>query len=205
MPALPPPFPAFQVSVYSSGTSKGIAQTKGPQVVGRGDLAFGDGYVAAYLKNVTSTTSDAEAGGIIGVRKKITGFNLAASATVRQAINPTPGSNATTLELAASVGRPIGPVTPSVSIIYSPHDLGSTKRSVYAEGGLTYALSKQFSASAAIGRRDRVGGPDYTAWNAGLTWTPAKQIAFDARYYDTDGPAQWPYKARFVVGGTVKF
>jgi hypothetical protein len=205
LPALPPPVPAFQVSVYSSGTSKGIAQSKGPQVIGRGELGFGDIYVAGYLKNVTSPSSDAEAGGIIGIRKKLSGFNLSASATLRQSVNPTSGSDATALELAGSISRPIGPVTPSVSIIYSPDDLGSTRRSVFLEGGLSYSLNKQLSASVALGRRDRVIGADYTSWNAGLTWAPAKRVSFDARYYDTNGGSQWPYKARFVVGGTIKF
>ncbi len=202
---LPPPVPAFQVAIYSSGTSKGIAQTRGPQIVGRGEVDMGSVYVAGYLKNVTSPTSDAEAGALVGVRTKVRGFNLSASATVRRAINPTPGSDATSLELAASVARPIGSVTPIVSVIYSPDDLGSTKRSVYVEGGASWAINKQLSASAAVGRRDRVIGADYTAWNAGLTWTPVKKLALDARYCDTNAGSQWPYKARLVVSGSLKF
>jgi hypothetical protein len=205
MPALPPPVPAFQLTLSSSGTSKGIAQTKGPQFVGRAELDSGPLYVAAYLKNVTSPSSDAEAGALVGVRTKVQGFNLAASATLRLAVDPTAGSDAKSLELAASVSRNIGRFTPLVSIIYSPDDLGSTKRSVYVEGGGSYAISKQLSASAAIGRRDRVIGANYTAWNAGLTWAPAKQFAFDARYYDTNGGSSWPYKPRFVAAATLKF
>jgi hypothetical protein len=205
MPALPPPIPAFQVSIYSSGTSKGIAQTTGPQIIGRAELGAGPIYVAAYAKNVTSPTLDAEAGATIGVRTDVDGFKLAASATARRAINPAPGSDATSLEVAASVARKVGRVTPTLSIVYSPDDLGSTKRSVYIEGGASYAISKQLSASAAIGLRNRVVGADYTAWSAGLTWTPIKRLALDARYYDTNGGSQWPYQARFVGGGSFKF
>jgi hypothetical protein len=197
--------PSGQVSIYSSGTSKGIAQSKGPQVIGRGEVASGDVYVAGYLKNVTAPTSDAEAGATIGVSKKLSGFNIAASATLRRAVDPTPGSDKTSLELAASVARPMGRFTPIVSVIYSPDDLGSTKRSLYVEGGASYSLTKKLSASAAIGRRDRVIGANYTAWNAGLTWSPSKHLSLDARYYDTNAGTQWPYQARFVVGGTMKF
>ena len=204
VPAIPPA-PSAQVSIYSSGTSKGIAQTDEPQVVGRGEVALGDVYVAGYLKNVTAPTSDAEAGAIIGVRKKLSGFNIAVGATLRQAVHSTPGSDKTSLELAASVARPMGRVTPIVSVIYSPDDLGSTERSLYVEGGASYALSKQLSASAAIGRRDRVIGANYTAWNAGVTWAPSRHVSLDARYYDTNGGSQWPYQPRFVLGGTLGF
>jgi hypothetical protein len=205
MPPLPPPVPAFQIAFYSSGTSKGIAQTRGPQIVGHAEIGMGPVYLAGYLKNITSTTSDGEAGALVGVRTKVSGFNLSASATVRRAINPAPGSDATSLELAASVARPIGSVTPVLSLIYSPDDLGSTKRSIYVEGGASWAIDKQLSASAAVGRRERMIGADYTAWNAGLTWTPVKKLALGARYYDTNGGSQWPYKSRLVVSGSVKF
>ena len=205
MAVIPLTAPTLQVSIYSSGTSKGIAQTKGPQIVVRAEEGAGPIYVAAYVKNVTSPSSDAEAGALVGARTSMSGFKLTASATVRRAIDPAPGSDATSLELAASVARPVGRVTPTLSIMYSPDDLGSTKRSVYIEGGVSYKIDKQLSASAAIGRRDRVVGANYKAWNAGLTWTPVKRLALDARYYDTNGGSRWPYQARLVVSGSLKF
>lgn len=205
MPFLMPPVPALQISVFSSGTTKGIAQTKGAQVIGRGELAFGPVYVGGYLKNVTAATWDGEAGAFIGLRTKFNGFNLAASATLRRAIDPRPGTDAIAVDLAALIGHPIGKITPSVSIIYTPDEIGPVKRSIYAEAGATYALPKHFSASAFVGRRHRINGLDYTAWNAGVSWSPVKQLQFDARYWDTDATSQWPYKARFVVSGSLRF
>lgn len=123
-----PPQPSVQLTIASSGTSKGLAQTKGPQAIGRAEVDFGSLYVASYLKNVTSTDTDAEAGETVGVKTKAEGFNVAASATLRLEVDPARGADAASLELAGSIARPIGRFTPALSLIYSPDDLGSTKR-----------------------------------------------------------------------------
>ena len=44
---LPPPVPAIEFNIASSGMSNGIAQTKGPQFLTRGVLGFGPIYVGA--------------------------------------------------------------------------------------------------------------------------------------------------------------
>jgi hypothetical protein len=154
---------------------------------------------------VTAPTWDGEAGAVLGVRTKLSSFNIAASATLRQAIDAKPGTDATVPEFAASVARPIGRFTPILSIIYTPDELGSSKESIYVEGGGSYKIAKTLTASAGIGRRQRVLAIDYTAWNAGIAWNPSKHFTFDARYWDTDGPSVWPYKRRFVVSGIAKF
>jgi hypothetical protein len=61
-------------------------------------------------------------------------------------------------------------------------------------------------ASAALGRRQRIGALNYTAWNAGLSWAPYKAVTFDVRYYDTDAKADpdQPYRARVVAAARVK-
>ena len=133
------------------------------------------------------------------------GFDLAASATLRLEVQPVRGADGVSLELVGSIARPMGRFTPAISITYSPDDLGSTKWSVYAEASGKYAIRKQLSASAAIGRRDRVNGAHYTAWNGALTSTPLNQLSIDARHYDTNGANRWLYRHRFVVSGTLKF
>jgi hypothetical protein len=205
MPLLLAPVPVFQLTVSSSGTSKGVAQTRGPQFVGRGELASGPFYVGAYIKNVTSSSYGAQAGALVGVRATTDGFSIALSATLKCALDPVRGYDSKAFELAASVGRNVGRFTPLLSVNYSPDDLGPPKRSVYVEGGTAYALSKRVSLSAAIGRRDRVNGTSYTAWNAGLTWTPDRHFLVAARYYETDRSSSWPYGPRFVTTGTLKF
>ena len=154
---------------------------------------------------MTAPTWNGEAALIVGLRTKWNGFNVAASATVRQAVDAKPGTDATAPEFAGSIARPIGRITPILSVIYTPDELGASKSSVWVEGGASYKISKTFSASAGLGHRYRVLAIDYNAWNAGVAWNPSKHFTVDARYWDTDGPNVWPYKRRFVVSGIAKF
>jgi hypothetical protein len=204
VPDLPPPVPVIEFSLASRGMSKGLAQTNGPQALVRAELGFGRVYVGGYAKNVDSSTADGEAGASLGVRASAGGFDLAANATLKLAIDPSSGSDAEALELGATAARKLGRLTPRLSVVWSPDDLGGTRRTVFAEAGASYRLASTLTASAAAGRRERGGGPDYTAWNAGLAWNPAKPITLDARYYDTDGGDAQPFRARGVVTARVK-
>ena len=199
------PDPSIEFVLATRGISKGIAQTDDGQLLVRGEVAFGDFFVGAYGKNVTSSTAEGEGGATIGVRKGIGGFDLAASATWKRAIDPAPGSDVNALELATSASRKFGDLTPKVSLVWSPDDVGSTRRTLFAEAGASYRFAKAFAFSAAIGRRERSGGLDYTAYNAGIAWTPAKPVTVDLRYYDTNRNSGDPYKGRFVLTGRAKF
>lgn len=200
-----PPKPSFEVLLASRGISKGLAQTTGPQFLARGELAFGDLYVGSYVKNVDSSSSNGEAAGLVGIRKKLGGVDFNLSAAWKRAISPAPGSDKDALEVSGSASRKIGRLMPRLSVVWSPDDLGGTRRTVFAEAGASYALAKTLAFSAAVGRRERSGGADYTAWNAGLGWTANKHLIFDARYYDTDGGGAQPYRARGVVSARLKF
>jgi hypothetical protein len=205
MPVLAAPVPIIEFNLSSTGMSKGIAQTTGPQLLARGEVAFGALFVGGYVKNVDSPSSKGEAAALIGVRTKAAGFDLAASAAWKRAINPAPGSDANALELSASANRKLGRVTPRVSMIWSPDDLGGTRETLFAEAGLSYRVSGTLSASAAFGHRHRGGGADYSAWNAGLAWNPVKQLSMDLRYYDTDGGDTQPFRARAVLSARARF
>lgn len=202
---LPPPVPSIELNLASRGISKGLAQTKGPQLLVRGELAFGRVYLGGYAKNVSSTSADGEAAALVGLRTSAAGFDLAASAAWKRAINPADGSDANALELGGSVSRKLGKLVPRLSLVWSPDDLGGTGRTMFAEAGASYNIAKALTASAAIGRRERNGGPDYSAWNAGFAWSPAKPVTLDARYYDTDHGGEQPYRARAVVAVRVRF
>lgn len=204
MGGLPQAVPVIQFVLSSRGMSKGIAQTTGPQLLARVEIDVGRTYAAAYAKNVNLATSDGEAGAVVGVRTRAAGFKLAASAALKHSIAPSPGSVSTAVELSGSVARTIGRLTPLVSAAWSPKDLGTTGRSLFVEAGASYAVASRIAASAAIGRRTRPGSFDYTAWNAGVAWTPATRLALDLRYYDTDAGSAQPYRTRVVVAATLK-
>lgn len=197
--------PAIEFDVSSVGMSKGIAQTTGPQYLARGELDFGSFFVGAYAKNVDSSTSDGEAGALVGLRTKAEGFDLSASAAWKRAIDPAPTANADALEVNATASRKLGRAAVRLSAIWSPDDLGSTRQTLFVEAGASYRITGTLSASAAVGKRRRGGGPDYDAWNAGLTWNPAKPLAIDVRYYDTDGGDAQPYRPRLVLSARARF
>lgn len=205
MPLLATPVPAIEFNLSSTGMSKGIAQTTRPQLLARGEVASGPWLVGGYIKNVDSATSDGEAGALIGVRTTASGFDLSASAAWKRAIDPAPSSDANALELSAAAGRKLGKAAVRLSAVWSPDDLGGTRQSLFAEAGVSYRMSSALSASAAFGRRQRGGGPDYDAWNAGLTWNPARPLSIDLRYCDTDGGSSQPYRARAVLSARVRF
>lgn len=205
MPSLSPPVPAIEFDVSSVGMSKGIAQTRGPQYLARGELAFGPVFVGAYAKNVDSSSYDGEAGALVGVRTTEAGFDLLATAAWKRAIDPAGSANADALEISASAARKLGRAALRLSAIWSPDDLGSTRQTLFAEAGASYRLTGTLSASAAVGRRQRGGGPDYDAWNAGMTWAPARPVSIDLRYYETDGGNSQPYRARVVLSARAKF
>ena len=202
---IPPPVPAIEFVLSSRGISKGLAQTTGPQVLTRGEVAFGPVYVGAYAKNVDSSTSDGEAAALVGFRGTADGFDISLSAAWKRAIDPSKGSDSNALEMSASAARKFGSFSPRLSVVWSPDDLGGTGRTIFAEAAAGYRLSRTLSAGAAVGRRERSGGADYTAWNAGLAWNPRKQLTIDLRYYDTDGGSAQPFRARVVASARMKF
>jgi hypothetical protein len=92
------------------------------------------------------------------------------------------------------------------SLVYSPDDLGSTGRSFYWEGGLTYTLREGTRLSASLGRRERDRSPDYTSFNVGLTQTLWRGISADVRYYDTaQSELGEVYEGRFVASLRARF
>ena len=203
---LPPPDPAAEVVLATRGMSKGIAQTDGPQFLARGELGFGAIYVGAYAKNVSSPTSDGEAAALVGVRTKVRGFELSASAALKRSIAPVGNVDSSALEVIGGLSRKIGRVTPRISVTWSPDDLGSTKRTLFAESGLGFVVDPDTSISAAVGRRERRGGPDYTTFNLGVARAFGGKLTFDARYYDTNKSGLGsPYKGRLVGSARLRF
>jgi hypothetical protein len=181
---LPSPDPAIEISAFSQGMSKGLRQTHGVQIVVRPEVAVGPLVALGYYKNV-SGPADGEAGAGIGLRRRLGSVDFAASALYKWNTSGPPGADRGALELSAVASRRIGPVTPRVSVTWSPDDLGGTRNSLFVEGGASIGLFAGASLSANIARRSRDGGPDYTAFNAGATYAITRNISAELRYYDT--------------------
>ena len=186
MPVLPIPLPSIEIVAASQGMSKGLRQTSGLQLIVHPEVAIGPLFVGGYYKNVTSTTTEGEAAFLVGLRHRVAGFDLSASADYKWDPGSPAGVDGDAFEFNLTASRRFGPIVPHVSLTYSPDDLGATRRSLFTEAGAAVDLFAGFSVSAAAGRRARDGGPDYSAFNAGASYTIAHHLTLDVRYYGTD-------------------
>lgn len=198
--SLPSPDPGIEITAASQGVSKGLRQTDGLQIIARPEVAFGPLFVAASYKNVTSPTADGEASVSAGLRRRLGGFDVALSAAYKWNTNARAQADRDCLEFTATASRRFGRLTPRINLIYSPDDLGGTRASLYAEGGVSLSLLPGASLSANIARRTRDGSPDYTAFNAGASYAIGRNFTADLRYYDTAQSRLGPiYRPRLVA------
>lgn len=203
---LPPPALHIDVGIASQGMSKGLRQTDGIQIIVRPEVAIGDFFAGGFYKNVTSATAVGEAAVMLGYRRRLAGFDFTATAAYRWSTGAPVTADRQALELNATLARSFARVTPRLSLTWSPDDLGGTRRSLYGEASLALALFHGASASAAIGRRSRDGGPDYTAYNAGLSYGFLNHLTADLRYYSTDkGRLGEIYRSRLVAALRARF
>lgn len=206
MPFLPPPDPGIEIVVATKGMSKGVSQTDGAQVVARGELAFDSFFLGVLAKNLDATNTEGELQFSAGGRVKLGGFDVTVSAAAKRWVDTAPGTDKEAAELSVSASRAFGKVTPRFQLIYSPDDLGSTTRSVYAEGGLGWKVHPKVQLSTNLGTRQRGGGPDYVAWNAGAAVTVHRNLTAELRYYDTNkSDLDEPFEERVVGALRLKF
>jgi hypothetical protein len=197
---LPPPDPGIELVVASRGISKGLVQTDGVQAFGRAFLAFGRLQIGGQIKNVTSTTSNGEGWAFATMGFRLWHSDLVLGAAYKFQTGANRAIDRTALELTAGASRKFGHAGVKISLAYSPDDLGATGRSWYLEGGPAVDVAKATSLSAYVGRRERSGGPDYTAFNFGITQRLLPALSADLRYYDTaESPLGNPYASRVVV------
>ncbi|HEU4958699.1 MAG TPA: TorF family putative porin [Sphingomicrobium sp.] len=203
---LPPPDPGIEFVVASRGMSKGIAQTEGPQALVRPYVQLGPVQLAAQWKNLSSPTAGGEASAILSIAPKLGQFQLNASAAYKLNTGVRGPTDNKSWEFTGTVSRKFGKLSLRIHTIYSPDDLGSAERSLFVEGGPTLEIGKSTRISAAIGRRDRINGDDYTAFNAGIARTIFKGMTLDARYYGTNRSDLGEFlEDRLVVSARMSF
>jgi len=183
---LPPPDPGIEFVIASRGMSKGIAQTEGPQALVRPYVQVGPVQVGAQWKNLSSPVAGGEASTFVNAAPKLGKFQLNIGAAYKLLTGVNGPTDNKSWEFTGNVTRKFGKLSLRVAAIYSPDDLGGAKRSLFVEGGPTLEIGKMTRISAAIGRRERVNGDDYTAFNAGISKTIFKGVTLDARFFGTN-------------------
>lgn len=200
--ALPPFDPGVELVVSSRGMSKGIEQSDEPQVIPKLTLKVGDLQVGGQWKNVTSTAADGEAALFANASRKLGGFALTAGVAYKFQTNVKGQSDSDSFEFTGAVVRSFGKLSLKAGAIYSPDDLGKAKRSFYLEAGPALDLTKTLRLSANLGRRTRQNGPDYLAFNVGVTKTVIRAFSLDLRVYETNRSNLGDiYKRRVIVAG----
>lgn len=203
---LPPPDPAIEIHVASRGYSKGLSQTDGGQLLIRGELASGPFFTQAQWKNVDNAHANGEAIFLVGVRGRLAGFDLNATAGYKRLTGLHGATDEDTFEFTASASHAFGPIVPRLGLTYSPDDLGGTRRSLYAEAGASVRVAGHTSLFASVGRRERSGGDDYTAFSAGVTQQLGSHVTAELRWNDSAQSARGDaYEGRAVASLRVRF
>ena len=203
---LPPAEPGIEVVVASRGMSKGVAQTEGPQLVAKPFVQMGPVQLGGQWKNVSSAVAGGEAALFANVAPKAAGFQLNFGVAYKFQTGVKGPTDDKSWEFTGSVTRRFGKLSLRVAAVYSPDDLGGARRSLFVEGGPTLEIGKTTRLSAAIGRRDRVSGVDYTAFNAGIAKTLFKGMTVDARYYGTNRSSLGEFfEDRLVISARMAF
>lgn len=182
---LPPPEPSIEFVLASRGYSKGLAQTDGAQFLARGEAEFGALFVAAQWKNVNASGADSEAQVQIGAGGDVAGFDLEAAIGYKVLTGLPSSADENMLEFTASAGRAFGPLTPRLALTFSFDDPGGTRESLYAEAGAALRVAPRTRLHFYVGRRERSGGDDYTAFGAGISQQIGEHFTAELRWHDS--------------------
>jgi hypothetical protein len=203
----PPPLdPGIEIHLASRGYSKGLAQTDGGQLLIRGELASGPVFAQAYWKNVDSARASGETGILIGMRGRHGGVELSATAAYKHSTGVHGAVDEDAFEFVASASRAFGRLTPRLSLAWSPDELGGSRHSLYAEAGASYRVAGGSSLFTSLGRRERSGGDDYTAFSVGLSQKIGDHVTAELRWNDSARSARGDaYEGRAVAMLRVRF
>lgn len=197
--ALPPPDPGFEILLSTRGISQGLVQTDGQQVIPRLFVRVGETQIGAQWKNIDSTSAKGVAALFVKLNHKTGKGQIDAGVAYRVRTGLQASADGKAWEFTAGAKREFGPVAVRANAEYSPEEFG-TGKSLYIELGPALQLDAGTRLSAAVGRRERPRGPDYTAFNFGVSRIFRQKLTIDARYYDTNrGELGRAYRARFVL------
>lgn len=183
--ALPPPDPGFELVLASQGTSQGVAQTDGVQVIPRAYVRIGSAQIGGQWRNIRSRSATGVAAFFLKFSGKVGGTQLEAGVAHRLRTGVKGSTDAKAWEISGGARRSFGRVGLRFSAEYSSKEFENGP-SLYVDMGPAFDVDKVTKVSANIGRRERDGGPDYTSFNAGISRVIERRLTLDARYYTTD-------------------
>ncbi|WP_312572013.1 TorF family putative porin [Brevundimonas sp.] len=180
---------SFELGAGTDNRSKNASKS------GNDGYAFGsatwqsaDGlfYAGPGFETVQSGGSNVEAEFVIGYQPEAFGYQFDVNLAYKNRLGAERGYDEDAWELTGNISRSIGPASARLQVQYSPDAANSTQSFTWIEGQIGWDFTPRLNGAAAVGRRDQTGGPDYTGWNAGVTYALTNALSLDVRYHDTD-------------------
>lgn len=180
---------SFELGGATDNRSKNVSKTGNDgHVFGSATWESADRpfYAGPAFEGVQSAGSNVELAFAGGFAPEAFGFEFDFNLAYLNRVGAEAGYDEDALELTADMRRAIGPAWGNLQVQYAPDAAGETQSFVWVEAELGWEFTNRLSGSAAVGRREQVGAPDYTGWNAGLTWGLTDAVDVDVRYFDTN-------------------
>ena len=186
--ATPAAAQTFTLGAATDNMSKGLSKTRGESaLIGEVEWRSGRAYSRTGFQTIqNSGGSDLELSATTGYRPSVAGFDLDLNAVYKYQVDSAPTYDNDAWEFTADVKRSVGRASGQVRLQYSPDGTGSTEAWTWVEAQAGWTITDRLKGTAAIGRREQDGGEDYSAWNAGVSYSLTSQIRTDLRYYDSD-------------------
>lgn len=180
---------SFEVGAGTDNRSKDTSKSGNDgYAYGTATWESGDGlfYVAPGVQTIQAGGSNIETALIVGYQPEAYGYQFDVNLAYKYRIDANPGYDDDTWEATGNVSRAIGPAKARLQVQYSPDQAGTAKAFTWVEGRVGWTFTPQLNGTIAVGRREQNGAPDYTGWNAGVTYALTDALDLDLRYYDTD-------------------
>jgi uncharacterized protein (TIGR02001 family) len=180
---------SFEVGAGTDNRSKGASKSGNDGYVfgsAAWESANGLFYVSPAVETIQAGGSNVEAEVAVGYQPEAFGYQFDFNVAYKNRLDANDGYDNDTVEFGANVSRAIGPAKARLQVQYSPDSAGSTDAFTWVEGRVGWSFTPKLDGSVALGRREQDNSPDYTAWNAGVTYALTDSLGVDVRYYDTD-------------------
>jgi Bacterial protein of unknown function (Gcw_chp). len=180
---------SFEVGAGTDNRSKSASKSgNDPYVFGAATWVSADGlfYVSPGVETIDSGGSDVEAEFVAGYQPEAFGYAFDFSVAYKNRLDAEAGYDEDTVEFTGEVSRDVGPASARLQVQYSPDAAGSTEAFTWVEGRLGWGFTNRLQGTVALGRREQDNAPDYTAWNAGVTYGLTDALDLDVRWYDTN-------------------
>lgn len=143
-------------------------------------------YAGPGFETIDSNGADVELEVQAGYAPEFAGYQFDLNAAHKWRPGSNPGTDDDAWEFTADMSRSIGPANGRLRLQHSPDGTGSTRAWTWYEARVGWEFSPRISATASIGYREQENAPDYTGWNAGLSYALSREVEFDLRYHATN-------------------